>query len=144
MKPFTFAAVVKYTSAESVGGNSDTDIALGYTNSMLGSNRSIAKMGVLAIVVNEKDRGYIALVRKRLDPQDSVWKSTDPGVKTWKHVFEAVPVTELMDLPKGPWRQVDRRWMNEKDHGHRTLCGNMMLQMSKHRRDDLLVKVLLG
>ncbi len=141
MKHFTFATVIKYTSAESVGGNSDTDLALGFTYRMVGSNRGIAKMGVLALVVNERDRGYVALVQRKLDPQDSIWKSTDPGVKDWKFIYEATPVTEVMDLPKGAWKQVHPQFMLKE---HRNECGNRMLKAAKDRRDDLLVMLIVG
>jgi hypothetical protein len=51
MNPLSFATVIKYTSTESVGKNSSTDIALGYINNKVGSNRSIGKMNTLPCCV---------------------------------------------------------------------------------------------
>jgi hypothetical protein len=139
MNSFSFAAVIKYTSGESVGKNSDTDLALGYANHQVGSNRGIGKMNVLVLVVNENNRGYVALVRRSLETQDSVWKSTDPAVKNWKYLYEALPVTEVMDLPTGPWKQVHYQFMKVE---HRNICGNLMLQRARDRRDRLMVDLL--
>lgn len=138
---FCFSKVAKYTNQYSTFGNSMSDLQLGFDHNQVGDNRSMNirhKQNTLIIVASDvKDNmGYVALVVKKHEGQ-SIWNKKDSSCD-WKHTFVAIPVTEIMELPRGSWKQVHPQFMTIAE---RNECGNMMLKNAKHLNHAALAQV---
>jgi hypothetical protein len=94
----TTARVIQYMDGHSASENSHYDLSLGYTHKQVGYGRSLGKTFPKRVVVRDQQgNGYLALVKRKLDPKEGVWQSK-PNGKIWKFLYEATPLTDIQQI----------------------------------------------